>query len=87
MSNWQDISTAPRDGSEVLGWREDCGIMLIRYMAMYDFMTETEIGDCEDESASQNDWWAADFVTGCRLEGTEVPTHWQPLPEPPKEGK
>lgn len=87
MNDWQPIETAPKDGTEILGWREDCGTLLIRWTAPMDFMTEREaeqIGDCAD----QYDWFYADFVAGDRLEGELVPTLWMPLPTPPTtEGK
>lgn len=81
---WQDISTAPKDGTEILGYREDCGVILIRWTSAAEFLTQFEldalnsIGDAQKE-----DWFCADFVTGSRLEGEETPTHWMPLPEPP----
>lgn len=85
LGGWQDISTAPKDGSEILGWRKDCGIILIRYTAPIDFCTDSE---CEalGDSAEQYDWFYADFICGGRLEGEEVPTHWQPLPAQPRQG-
>jgi len=89
MSEWQDISTAPRDGTEILGWRRDCGILLIRWTCCYDFMADNELENSglDDETLSAEDWFYADFIEGGRLEGSELPTHWQPLPEPPKAGE
>jgi len=87
MSEWQPIETAPRDGTEILGWRDDCGAMLIRYTACDAFMSEDEIerSGLDEETLFKPDWFGADFVAGCmRLEGSELPTHWMPLPEPPK---
>jgi len=84
MMQWQPIDTAPRDGTEILGYRYDCGVILIRWDAPENFLTEKE---CETlgESAGEYSWIIADFVCGDRLEGSEVPTHWQPLPPPPTE--
>ena len=83
---WQPIETAPRDGSEVLVWRADCGILLARWTAPIDFMTTTELeaaSDGNDDWMEEPDWFCADFVSGSRLDGTEAPTHWRPLPAPP----
>lgn len=76
---WQPIETAPKDGTEILGWREGCGVLLIRWTCPIDFLTDTE---CEKmgDSAEQLDWFYADFVAGDRLEGSQAPTHWMPLP-------
>ena len=80
--DWQPIETAPKDGIEILGWRGDCGILLIRWDAPENFMSD---GECEQlgESAERYDWLYADFVSGGRLEGSESPTRWMPLPSEP----
>jgi hypothetical protein len=82
---WNPIETAPKDGSEILGYRKDCGILLIRYTAPIDFMTDTEMENLDDFSAESYDWFCADFIGGERLDGDTCPTHWMPLPEPPME--
>ena len=82
--NWQPIDTAPRDGTEVLGWRRDCGVLIIRYTCPSSFLTEKELEPLTGGDADAVDWFGADFVQGCRLEGSEVPTHWMPLPDGPE---
>lgn len=80
--DWQLIDTAPKDGTEILGWKDEYGIILIRWTSPIEFLTEEEcvkIGD----SSEQEDWFYADFVSGGRLEGDAIPTHWMPLPKPP----
>lgn len=85
--NWQPIETAPRDGTEILAWRKDCGTIIIRWDSAESFMTDSEIDKAglTDDELFGKDWFCADFIQGCRLEGSEVPTHWQPLPDPPSE--
>ena len=87
---WQPIETAPKDGSEVLVWRADCGILLARWTAPIEFMTTAELeaeSDGNDDWMEEPDWFCADFVSGSRLDGMEAPTHWRPLPATPKEAR
>lgn len=86
MSDWQPIETAPKDGTEILGYRADCGVLLIRWTCPFEFCTDEELEKMGEDSAGQDDWFYADFLTGGRLEGSETPTHWMPLPpHPPSE--
>lgn len=86
---WKDIESAPKDGTEIIGWRDDCGQFLCRYTAMTNFMSTSEIEhdiqehNLDEETLESYDWFCADFIAGFRLEGSEIPTHWQPLPPPP----
>ena len=86
---WQDISTAPKDGTEILAWREYDGVFIARYTRMIDFMTDGEIEQVkieyslDDEDTEAYDWFYADFISGGRLEGREIPTHWMPIPKEP----
>lgn len=71
MSQWQQIETAPRDGTVIDLWagarRADC------------FWWVSE--DCDDDSH-----WRQEYaeVGGCSFAVDATPTHWMPLPEPPK---
>jgi len=82
---WREIETAPKDGTEILVWREDCGILLARWDVPENFLTESECEKMGAESAEQYDWFYADFVEGGRLDGSEIPTHWMPLPFMPND--
>ena len=86
MSEWEDISTAPKDGTEIIGWRKDCGFILIRYTCLDDFLTDKEKEAYDEETCAKEDWFFADFIQGGRLEGDEIPTHWM-LPSPPTSEK
>ena len=80
---WMPIETAPKDGTEIWGYREDSGPLLVRYTSPDAFLTDSELEKLDEESAFAEGWFYADFVDGGRLDGSEVPTHWQPLPPPP----
>ena len=91
MGEWQPIETAPRNGTAILGCNPTAGTgtMLVRWAAACDFLTEAEIDilvaeGADPKSFETEDWFAADFATGCRLQPDCHPTLWQPLPEPPK---
>ena len=90
MNNeWKTIDTAPQDGTEILGYREDCGVLLIRWCALEDFFTDQEL-ECTnftDEEIQEQDWFFADFSQGDRLSSSGDATHWMPLPEPPKQNR
>lgn len=87
---WQDISTAPKDGTEILAYSEHgcTGTMLVRHIAMCDFLTERELeamsrAGMSDNDLDEPDWFFADFVQGGRIEPDCYPTRWMPLPAPP----
>jgi hypothetical protein len=85
-NGWSTIDTAPKDGTEILGWHEFMGVVIIRWTSPSAFLGESDLEQMGEESAFAQDWFCADFIHGDRLEGKEVPTHWMALPEPPKEG-
>lgn len=83
VERWQPIETAPRDGTEILLYREDCGVMLGRWIAPCEFLNDAEYTVMDEESWEDPDWFGADFVAGHRITNDGEPTEWQPLPNPP----
>lgn len=85
VSPWRDIESAPKDGTEILGWRHDCGVFTVRFCSAEDFLTSSEMEGWSDRRRERFDWFCADFAHGDRLEGDLIPTHWMPLPAGPVE--
>jgi hypothetical protein len=85
-TGWLSIESAPKDGTEILIWREDCGVLMGRYCSANELstMSDKERDELDEVSLFQEDWWGGDADGGgYRLEGSELPTHWLPLPLPP----
>lgn len=83
MPEWKTIDTAPQDGTEILGWRNDAGVMLMRYVCPAQFLEEDAIEEMDDEDAYSEGWFCADFPECERIDESEWPTHWMPIPEGP----
>ena len=82
--DWQDISTAPRDGTWILlcGGRTDEDFYLrdepeaqSRIVSAFWLLSPRGDGDGEE--------WSVGFWDGSWRTGYENPTHWMPLPAPP----
>lgn len=82
-SQWQPIETAPNE-MELLGWREDCGLLLVMHTSFDRFASERECDETDEETLFQKDWFGSAIPGGFeRLEGSQAPTHWMPLPAAP----
>lgn len=82
---WMPIETAPRDGTEILVWREDCGPFMAKWTCANDLrtMSDRERDELDEESLFSYDWFGGDSEGNFRADGSEVPTHWMPLPADP----
>ena len=80
---WQPIETAPKDGTSVLlwaSWLDDPVIARYSYQSGYAESCWEGTFDGAAALESQGDTWTDEH---------EVinPTHWMPLPDPPKESE
>jgi len=74
QAGWQDIATAPRDGTAILAYRDDAGVFTAHYVeadAHISSMINPPEGDC---------YW---FTTGGEDLTGDMFTHWMPLPTAP----
>jgi len=74
MSEWQDISTAPKDGTRILGY-DGFDIVIMEWWA-------PDLDDFEDDDPPPTPSWCSYSSEGDEF--IERPTHWMSLPEPPK---
>jgi hypothetical protein len=73
MADWQPIETAPKDGTRILLWDTD----------------EVVIAKWDDISMGGAEGWqitVVNMLSGLKhYEAAFNPTHWMPLPEPPRD--
>lgn len=83
VTGWQPIETAPKE-TELLGWRKDCGVLLIMHTSFDRWASEAECDEIDEETLFQKDWFGT-ALPGImdRLEGGEAPTHWMAIPDEP----
>lgn len=83
---WQPIETAPKDGTEILAWREDCGPFMAQWNCPDELrgMTDKDRGEWEEGELFEKDWFGGDSEGSYRCDDSEAPTHWMPLPAAPE---
>lgn len=72
MADWQPIETAPKDNTDILLWNGR-------------FVSVGRWNICEFYTRAQP-YWATErgYMFGVQYDRACQPTHWMPLPEPPK---
>lgn len=85
MSEWQDISTAPKDGTEVLIWCSHCDSQIL---AVWGCANHNCYDNCCAEAGGEDaPMWRDTFGLNDIEDNWHRPTHWMPLPPPPKDSK
>jgi hypothetical protein len=82
---WQPIETAPKDGSEILAHRHDCGVLIASWREPAEFMTDDEIesSDLPADELYSPCWFAFGSWGVSQIGDGDLFTSWMPLPEPP----
>ena len=81
---WRAMDTAPKDGTDIHGLL-DGEVLTVRWTSPSEFLTDKDQADLSEDALFSDDWFAHDIAYPKRLEGSEVPTAWQPLPAAPAE--
>ena len=84
----RDFGTAPKDGSQFLAYREDCGIMVVSWSSPCEFLSEDEclkMDEDGNEFSLMDNWWAEGLAGAYMVENDGLPTHWMPLPGVPSQ--
>ena len=87
-TQWRDIETAPKDGTEVFifhkGWEQSPVAKWGDYPGNPVVNQRNE--DCDMEGWIFHEWFTPGNEDGfLGWDDDEMPTHWMPLPEAPKE--
>jgi hypothetical protein len=87
VTEWQPIDTAPRDGTTVIvGW-DSATVWIVRaaWWRSKEDIEQMAMGGCLDADDADIGWWSyIHSVTQEMLDDYRAPTHWLPMPPPPK---
>lgn len=90
-NQWQPIETAPRDGTRILVYVPDSeNVLSVYWDAEFTFRYDEAKASVDEKYAGEHDGaWTDDAVESFAYEekASYSPTHWMPLPDPPKETK
>lgn len=77
---WQPIETAPKDGTQILGWNKADGYERKPYICWFGKDYNYEDDDALWLKGDGDGWSTGYYFTPCE------PTHWMPLPAAPNGG-
>jgi hypothetical protein len=78
VSGWQDIATAPRDGTDVLVWAQFAGEISGPHDNFEMGIAAYNFGTTDFAGYEWNALGGDAYAVWCR------PTHWMPLPDAPR---
>jgi hypothetical protein len=84
VSEWKTIESAPKNQKVLVAYRNELNnwrIVTACYHTQLDWSDEYD--DIEQEYAPE-DWYEENETVEVIYPCAGAPTHWQPLPEPPK---
>ena len=81
-ARWRPIESAPKNGTEIIGWREDSGPFLTAWTCLCEFMPEDAIErlGIDAQTSEKHAWFYADIASSGMLDDDLAPTHWLPIP-------
>ena len=82
-NEWQPIETAPKDRKLIAGYPNALGKWRTVTACYYSAGTLQQDYDSEDEYAPEG-WYEESDSHETLLRTSEEPTHWMPLPAPPR---
>ena len=84
MNEWQPIETAPKDGTGVLVHNNYAPGLASGKSESCDDINTVVAAWWANEDDKENGEWMCYMDSPCEPECPFEPTHWMPLPEPPK---
>lgn len=81
---WRPIETAPKDGADILIGFDSASVWVV-HVAWWRDSSDEGFSECGFDQSDVG-WWSyvKGAVTQEQLNGYRTPTHWMPLPPPPK---
>lgn len=74
-TQWQPIETAPKDGTDIITYRDSATVPIVRGAFWL---------DSDEHTKTPKGWYHSRNSVGFYLlEDINAPTHWMPLPQPP----
>ena len=86
---WIPVNEKPKTFQEVILYREDAGVFVGYYGNLAESLSEMALENHYNNEVSEETMWKEQFFY-FKIEGNGIleldtePTHWMPLPEPPK---
>jgi hypothetical protein len=80
-SEWQPIDTAPKDGTKILAYHKCDYLYSTGERKTFECIEIVRWGEVMQWDNPEDEY---DWMTGSNFDEQINPTHWMPLPKPPK---